>query len=69
VIEQAKGIIMGLQGGTTDQAFRVLATRSQHTNVKLATVAEQLVQAATWGKAPEAISCWEAQTEQLDPTA
>jgi ANTAR domain-containing protein/PAS domain-containing protein len=69
VIEQAKGIIMGFQGVTADQAFRVLATRSQHTNVKLATVAVQLVQAATRGKAPEAISCWEARTEQLDPTA
>ncbi|WP_454198726.1 PAS and ANTAR domain-containing protein [Nocardia sp. Marseille-Q1738] len=43
VIEQAKGIVMFVYGVTADQAFRVLRWRSQETNVKIRTLAEQLV--------------------------
>lgn len=66
VIEQAKGVIMGLRGGTPDQAFSVLSGRSQNSNVKLAVVAAQLVEAATLGKAAEILSEW-TRTRQLDP--
>jgi hypothetical protein len=43
VIEQAKGILMFVYGVNADQAFRVLRWRSQETNVKIRTLAEQLV--------------------------
>ncbi|MFE7746346.1 PAS and ANTAR domain-containing protein [Nocardia sp. NPDC057455] len=43
VIEQAKGIVMFVYGVNADQAFRVLRWRSQETNIKLRTLAEQLV--------------------------
>lgn len=69
VIEQAKGIIMGFRAVTAAEAFRFLAARSQNTNVKLATVASQLVEAASQGQAVEVLSLWAPQTEQLDPTA
>jgi AmiR/NasT family two-component response regulator len=35
VIEQAKGIIMGGQRCTAEEAFRILARASQHRNQKL----------------------------------
>lgn len=68
VIEQAKGIIMALRGGTPDQAFSILSGRSQNSNVKLATVAAHLVEAATLGKAAQVLSEWACRTRQLDPT-
>jgi hypothetical protein len=43
VIEQAKGIVMFVYGVNADHAFRVLRWRSQETNIKLRTLAEQLV--------------------------
>jgi PAS domain S-box-containing protein len=43
VIEQAKGVLMFVYGVNADQAFRVLRWRSQETNVKIRTLAEQLV--------------------------
>lgn len=43
VIEQAKGILMERHKLTPDQAFRVLAEASMHTNRKLRDVAEDLV--------------------------
>ena len=43
VIEQAKGMLMHNFGLSPDQAFAVLRRLSQDTNVKLRTVAEQLV--------------------------
>ncbi|MFE3446145.1 PAS and ANTAR domain-containing protein [Nocardia sp. NPDC059180] len=43
VIEQAKGVLMLVYGLTSDQAFRVLTWRSQETNVKLRSLAAQLV--------------------------
>ena len=42
MIEQATGIIMERYGMTPDTAFAVLARVSQHTNVKLRDVAEEL---------------------------
>ncbi|MGX1811953.1 PAS and ANTAR domain-containing protein [Nocardia sp. NPDC055321] len=42
-IEQAKGALMLVYGLTPDQAFRLLRWRSQETNVKLRTLAAQLV--------------------------
>lgn len=55
-IEQAKGIIMALQGVEPPAAFQVLASRSQHANVKLHIVAEELVNAAANGKAREVLT-------------
>ncbi|MCM6772129.1 PAS and ANTAR domain-containing protein [Nocardia sp. CDC159] len=43
VIEQAKGALMLVYGISADQAFRVLTWRSQETNTKLRTLAQQLV--------------------------
>jgi len=43
VIEQAKGILMERHKLTEDQAFTLLSHASQHTNIKLRTVADQLV--------------------------
>ncbi|MBB5916589.1 PAS domain S-box-containing protein [Nocardia transvalensis] len=43
VIEQAKGILMGMYGINAGQAFKVLAWRSQETNTKLRALAEQLL--------------------------
>jgi hypothetical protein len=43
-IEQAKGILMAVHGWNDDEAFAQLVRQSQKTNVKLRSVAEQLVQ-------------------------
>jgi hypothetical protein len=43
VIEQAKGVLMVVYGINAEQAFRVLQWRSQETNIKLRTLAGQLV--------------------------
>jgi GAF domain-containing protein len=43
VIEQAKGVLMERYKITQDQAFTLLTHSSQHTNVKLRDVAEELV--------------------------
>ena len=53
VIEQAKGTVMALRSVDAPAAFQILATRSQHANVKLHIVAEELVNAAANGKAGE----------------
>lgn len=42
-IEQAKGALMLVYGLTPDQAFRLLRWRSQETNIKMRTLAAQLV--------------------------
>jgi ANTAR domain-containing protein/PAS domain-containing protein len=42
-IEQAKGVMMAVYRVSPDQAFRVLQWRSQETNIKLRTLAKQLV--------------------------
>lgn len=55
VIEQAKGIVMTLHSVDAESAFRVLAARSQHANVKLHLVAEELTSAAANGKAREVL--------------
>ena len=68
VIEQAKGIVMGLRGGTPEEAFSILAARSQNSNIKLATLAAQLVVAAGQGKAREVLGGWQARKRQLDRT-
>ncbi|SSC25975.1 GAF-ANTAR transcription anti-termination regulator, partial [Klenkia terrae] len=43
VIEQAKGVLMGIHGYDADQAFQVLSTRSQHTNTKVREIAAQVL--------------------------
>jgi hypothetical protein len=43
VIEQAKGVLMGVYRVNADQAFGVLRWRSQETNTKLRDLAKQLV--------------------------
>jgi hypothetical protein len=47
---------MALQGVEPPAAFEMLATRSQHANVKLHIVAEELVNAAVNGKAREVLT-------------
>lgn len=42
-IEQAKGVLMAVHGIDADQAFEILRRESQTTNVRLHTVAENLV--------------------------
>ncbi|USC14077.1 PAS and ANTAR domain-containing protein [Rhodococcus sp. 11-3] len=49
VIEQAKGMLMAVYGIPADRAFEILAWRSQESNVKLRTLAEQLVRDVTTG--------------------
>jgi len=43
VIDQAKGIIMGRNRCTADEAFTILVTMSQRRNIKLRTLAQSLV--------------------------
>jgi len=43
VIEQAKGILMERYKLTSEQAFTLLTHASQHSNVKLRAVADELV--------------------------
>jgi GAF domain-containing protein len=43
VIGQAKGILMERENITSDQAFHMLVTASQHSNTKLRVIAEDLV--------------------------
>lgn len=45
VIEQAKGILMAAERISADEAFRMLVTNSQRRNVKLVTVAHEVVEA------------------------
>jgi hypothetical protein len=45
VIEQAKGVLMLACGLTEDEAFRMLVTHSQATNVKIRVVAQRLMSA------------------------
>jgi AmiR/NasT family two-component response regulator len=56
VIEQAKGIVMALQGVHAESAFQILAARSQHANAKLHIVAEELVNAAANNKAKDVLA-------------
>lgn len=46
-IEQAKGVLMYVYRVSADQAFRVLQWRSQETNVKLRSLAKQLLDEVT----------------------
>lgn len=50
LIGQAKGILMERHGLSADQAFTVLVRVSQHTNLKLRDIAEQLTKT---GKLPD----------------
>jgi GAF domain-containing protein len=43
IIEQAKGILMGAQGCSADEAFQILVRTSQRENRKLREIAEELV--------------------------
>ena len=49
VIEQAKGILMGAQGCSADEAFQILVRASQRENRKLREIAEELVGRAQQG--------------------
>ena len=50
VIEQAKGIIMAQQRCGPEEAFDLLRQASQHTNVKVHVLAEQIVKAIAASK-------------------
>ena len=54
VIEQAKGILMGAQNCTADEAFQVLVRASQRENRKLREIAEDLVGRAQEARSQEA---------------
>lgn len=43
IIEQAKGIIMAMQGVTAEHAFTILSAQSQSRNIKVADIAASLV--------------------------
>lgn len=45
-IEQAKGILMGAQRCTADEAFQILVRASQRENRKLRQIAEEIVSRA-----------------------
>ncbi|WP_413451857.1 GAF and ANTAR domain-containing protein [Georgenia phoenicis] len=49
VIDQAIGVIMGQNRCGADEAFGILRTASQHRNVKLRTVAQEIVTAVSGG--------------------
>lgn len=51
VIDQARGILMAAHGCTAERAWGILVDASQHTNVKLRTIASAVVE-ATNGQAP-----------------
>jgi hypothetical protein len=51
-IEQAKGILMGSLHVSSDEAFRLLVSHSQHSNIKLARTAADLVDLANNSKDP-----------------
>jgi len=47
VIDQAMGVVMAQQRCTATEAFAVLRQASQHRNIKMATVAAELIEAST----------------------
>jgi GAF domain-containing protein len=51
VIEQAKGIIMGVAGVSADEAFERLKGQSQHENVKVREIAAEIVRRAQRSRA------------------
>lgn len=46
VIDQARGVLMALNGCSAEEAWRTISTVSQHANVKLRVVAHHVVAAA-----------------------
>lgn len=54
VIDQAKGVLMALQGCDADAAFDILRRASQRENRKLRTIAEEIVERARAGGRPPA---------------
>jgi ANTAR domain len=52
VIVQAVGVVIALEGVRSEQAFAMLKEVSQTTNVKLRTIAKQVVDAAQGGAFP-----------------
>ena len=55
VIEQAKGILIERHKLTADQAFRMLADASMHTNRKVRDIAEELVLTGELAPAPPTV--------------
>lgn len=53
IIEQAKGLLMGREAISADEAFLALRTASQRSNLKIRDLAHQIMAAAT-GASPEA---------------
>jgi GAF domain-containing protein len=56
VIEQAKGILIGAQGCTPDEAFDLLVAASQRENVKLRVIAERMVEGSHQPRGPDVTS-------------
>jgi AmiR/NasT family two-component response regulator len=50
VIDQAKGLLMGLHGIDADQAFALLARQSQQENVKVHAIAARLLATLAEGR-------------------
>lgn len=47
LIEQAKGMLMALHGISADRAFEVLVEQSQSRNIRVATIALEVVETLT----------------------
>ncbi|BBY23033.1 putative transcription antitermination regulator [Mycobacterium stomatepiae] len=62
-IEQAKGVMMAVYRVSPDQAFRVLQWRSQETNIKLRTLAKQLIREV--GNLPATSAAVQSQFDHL----
>ena len=54
VIEQAKGVLMAVRGIDEHAAFDWLRMTSQNRNVKLRSIAEQVIAGVTGGVGPSA---------------
>ncbi|MCE1178438.1 MAG: GAF and ANTAR domain-containing protein [Micrococcales bacterium] len=54
IIEQAKGVLIGIHGIDESRAFDVLRTTSQHRNVKVRDLARQIVESARQGETCDA---------------
>jgi GAF domain-containing protein len=52
IIEQAKGMLMGAQRRTADEAFDILVKASQRENIKLRDIAARIVEGAARGEPP-----------------
>ncbi|POX48708.1 ANTAR domain-containing protein [Streptomyces sp. Ru71] len=69
VVDQAIGMVVALGRVTPDQGWQILKEVSQHTNIKLRTVAELILAWARTGEMPQQIGAeLEAALDRHGPT-